>query len=153
MRALITGGAGFIGSHLTERLLSLGHSVVAIDNLSTGQRANVAALEARPDFRLVVDTVLNAPRIRDLVAEADVVVHLAAAVGVRWIIENPLLSIHTNIRATELVLEAASLSGTKVVVASTSEVYGKNPSRSLKEEDDSVIGATHITRWLYANTK
>jgi len=153
MRALITGGAGFIGSHLTERLLSLGHSVVAIDNLSTGQRANVAALEARPDFRLVVDTVLNAPRIRDLVAEADVVFHLAAAVGVRWIIENPLLSIHTNIRATEVVLEAASEWGTRVLLASTSEVYGKNEKRPLTEDDDSVLGATTVTRWLYANTK
>src|SRR5438552_65211 len=153
MRALITGGAGFIGSHLTERLLSLGHSVVAIDNLSTGQRSNVAHLEARPDFRLVVDTVLNAARIRELVVEADVVFHLAAAVGVRWIIENPLLSIQTNIRATEVVLEAASERGIRVLLASTSEVYGKNDKRPLSEEDDSVLGATTVTRWLYANTK
>jgi len=153
MRALITGGAGFIGSHLTERLLSLGHSVVAIDNLSTGQRANVAHLEARADYRLVVDSVLNAGRMRDLVAEAEVVFHLAAAVGVRWIIENPLLSIHTNIRATEVVLEAASERGVRVLLASTSEVYGKNDKRPLTEEDDSVLGATTVTRWLYANTK
>lgn len=152
-RFLITGGAGFIGSHLAEFLLYRGHSVTAIDNLVTGRRSNVEHLEHHPRFEFIEDTVLNEELVRYLVPRNDIVIHFAAAVGVKWIIENPLLSIHTNIRATEVVLEAASHSGTKVLVASTSEVYGKNPKRVLSEDDDSVIGATHITRWLYANTK
>lgn len=150
---LVTGGAGFIGSHLADLLLCMGHTVTAVDNLVTGRIENISHLEQHPCFNFIEESVLNEPLMRELVPRHDVVVHLAAAVGVRWIIENPLLSIHTNIRATEVVLEAASLCGTKVVVASTSEVYGKNPRPSLREEDDSVIGATHITRWLYANTK
>lgn len=153
MRALITGGAGFIGSHLAEALLQAGHQVTAVDNLSTGAPNNVAHLEGHPRFRLVVESVLDEGVMRPLVAQAEVVYHLAAAVGVRWIIENPLLSIHTNIRATEVVMECAADSGTKVLLASTSEVYGKNEKRPLSEDDDSVLGATTITRWLYANSK
>jgi len=145
MRVLVTGGAGFIGSHLAESLVAAGHEVTAVDNLSTGSRDNVAHLEARPGFRLVVDSVLNESLVDSLIAEADLVYHLAAAVGVRWIIENPLLSIHTNIRATEIVLESAARRGKKVFLASTSEVYGKNDQRPLREEDDSVLGATTIT--------
>jgi UDP-glucose 4-epimerase len=152
-RFLITGGAGFIGSHLAELLLRNGHYVTVIDNLVTGRAENVAHLERSQEFEFVEDTVLNEDLMNRLVLRHDVVIHLAAAVGVKWIIENPLLSIHTNIRATEIVLEAAARSGTKVLVASTSEVYGKNPKSVLDEDDDSVIGATHITRWLYANTK
>jgi UDP-glucose 4-epimerase len=153
MRALITGGAGFIGSHLAEALLAAGHQVTAIDNLSTGSRSNVEHLLDRPQFELVVEDVLNEECIARLVAGADVVFHLAAAVGVKWIIENPLLSIRTNLRATELVLEQASRHGVKVLLASTSEVYGKNNSGPLREDSDSIIGPTAVTRWLYANTK
>ena len=153
MKALITGGAGFIGSHLSELLLKQGHSVTAIDNLVTGRVENVRHLKDHARFEVIEDSVLNEERIRALVPKHDIVFHLAAAVGVRWIIENPLLSIHTNIRATEIVLDAAAVHGTKVLVASTSEVYGKNDKPSLREDDDSVIGSTQITRWLYANTK
>jgi UDP-glucose 4-epimerase len=153
MKALITGGAGFIGSHLSELLLAHGHSVTVVDNLVTGQAANLQHLADHPRLEIINDTVLNEERMRPLVPRHDVVFHLAAAVGVRWIIENPLLSIHTNIRATEVVLEAAAPTGTRVLIASTSEVYGKNDKSSLSEDDDSVIGSTQITRWLYANTK
>ncbi len=153
MKALITGGAGFVGSHLAERLLAEGHAVTVVDNLVTGRAENLRHLAGDPRLEVHNDTVLNEELVRALVPRHDVVFHLAAAVGVRWIIENPLLSIHTNIRATEIVLEAASLNGTKVLVASTSEVYGKNEKESLSEDDDSVIGSTQITRWLYANTK
>lgn len=153
MRVLITGGAGFIGSHLAEALLAAGHSVTAIDNLSTGSRGNVEHLLERPPFQLVVEDVLNEACISRLVSQADVVFHLAAAVGVKWIIDHPLLSIRTNLHATEVVLEQASRYQTKVVLASTSEVYGKNNQGPLREDADSIIGPTTITRWLYANTK
>lgn len=153
MKALITGGAGFIGSHLTEYLLQHNHEVTLVDNLVTGAATNVAHLAGHPKVTVIEDTVLNQPLIQDLVPRHDVVFHLAAAVGVRWIIENPLLAIHTNIRATEIVLEAAAATGTKVLIASTSEVYGKNEREELREDDDSIIGSTQITRWLYANTK
>jgi UDP-glucose 4-epimerase len=153
MRALITGGAGFIGSHLVEALLAAGHAVTTIDNLSTGSLRNVEHLLNQPRFELVIDDVLNEHRMADLIHQADVVFHLAAAVGVKWIIDHPLLSIRTNLRATEVVLEQASRNGTKVLLASTSEVYGKNDGGPLREDSDSVIGPTRITRWLYANTK
>jgi UDP-glucose 4-epimerase len=153
MKALITGGAGFIGSHLAEALLAAGHSVIAIDNLATGSRDNIEHLLEQPHYQLVVDDVLNEPRIAPLVGQADVIFHLAAAVGVKWIIDHPLLSIRTNLRATEVVLEQASRHGTKVVLASTSEVYGKNDGGPLREDADSIIGPTAVTRWLYANTK
>jgi UDP-glucose 4-epimerase len=153
MRALITGGAGFIGSHLAEALLAAGHSVTAVDNLSTGSCHNVDHLSDHERFELVIDDVLNEARMAGLMEGADVVFHLAAAVGVKWIIDHPLLSIRTNIRATEVVLEQASRHGTRVLLASTSEVYGKNDEGPLREDADSVIGPTAITRWLYANTK
>ena len=146
MRALITGGAGFIGSHLADALLAAGHSVIAIDNLSTGSRGNVEHLLEQPHFQLVVDTVLNEARISPLVSQADVIFHLAAAVGVKWIIDHPLLSIRTNVRATEVVLEQASRDKTKVLLASTSEVYGKNNAGPLREDSDSIIeiGRAHV---------
>jgi nucleoside-diphosphate-sugar epimerase len=153
MKALITGGAGFIGSHLAEALLAHGHRVTALDNLATGSAENVRHLREHPHFRLVVDSALNAELMHCLAGDADVIYHLAAAVGVRWIIDHPLLSIQTNIRATELVLEAAATSGSRVVIASTSEVYGKNTAVPLREDADSIIGSTQITRWLYANSK
>lgn len=153
MKYLVTGGAGFIGSHLTGHLLQQGHSVTVIDNLITGRIENLHHLQDHPDLQVVIDTVLNEQLTRSLVAQHDVVFHLAAAVGVRWIIENPLLSIHTNIQATDIVLGAAARHGKKVVLASTSEVYGKNDTGALREDDDSIIGSTQIRRWLYANTK
>jgi len=153
MKALITGGAGFIGSHLAEALLHQGHHVTALDNLATGSTENVQHLRAHSRYRLVVESALNSELMHRLSAEADVIYHLAAAVGVRWIIDHPLLSIQTNIRATELVLECAAAHGCRVVVASTSEVYGKNTAVPLREDADSVIGSTQITRWLYANSK
>lgn len=153
MNALITGGAGFIGSHLSELLLDHGHTVTAVDDLSTGSADNLRPLEGRAGFRFLHGSVLDADRLEALVPTHDAVFHLAAAVGVRWIIEHPLASIHTNIRATEIVLEAASRRGTPVLLASTSEVYGKNERDELREDDDSIIGSTRITRWLYANSK
>jgi nucleoside-diphosphate-sugar epimerase len=153
MRALITGGAGFIGSHLAERLLGDGHPVTVIDNLATGSLDNVRHLREQPGFELVTESVLNERLMEHLIRRCDVVYHLAAAVGVRRIIDQPLLSIRTNIRATEIVLEHASRYEKPVLIASTSEVYGKNDSGALREDDDSILGSTRITRWLYANTK
>lgn len=153
MRALITGGAGFIGSHLAEALLEAGHTVTAIDNLATGSRRNVEHLMDRPEFELIVEDLLNGERVAPFIRGADLVFHLAAAVGVKRIIEQPLLSIRTNLRATELVLEEASRQRVKVLLASTSEVYGKNDGGPLREDADSIIGPTAVTRWLYANTK
>src|SRR4051812_44758094 len=123
MRALVTGGAGFIGSHLTERLLDHGHQVTVVDNLATGSMENVRHLLEDPQFELVTESVLNEGLMEYLIRRSDVVYHLAAAVGVRWIIDNPLLSIRTNIRATEVVLEQASRFEKPVLIASTSEVY------------------------------
>jgi UDP-glucose 4-epimerase len=153
MRALITGGAGFIGSHLAERLLDQGHHVTAIDNLDTGSVENIRHLLEHPQFELVTESVLNDGLMEYLVRRCDAVYHLAAAVGVRRIIDRPLLSIRTNIHATEIVLEQASRFEKPVLIASTSEVYGKNDHGPLREDDDSIIGSTQITRWLYANTK
>jgi UDP-glucose 4-epimerase len=153
MRILITGGAGFIGSHLAERLLGAGHQVTVIDNLTTGSPDNVRPLLADPQFELVTESVLNSGLMEYLTRRCDVVYHMAAAVGVRWIIDHPLLSIQTNIRATEIVLEQASRFEKPVLIASTSEVYGKNDSGALAEDDDSIIGSTRVTRWLYANSK
>jgi UDP-glucose 4-epimerase len=153
MNVLITGGAGFIGSHLAERLLDAGHHVTVIDNLATGSLGNLRHLLEDPEFELVTESVLNEGLMEYLIRRCDIVYHLAAAVGVRRIIDHPLLSIHTNIRATEVVLEHASRFEKPVLIASTSEVYGKNDGGALKEEDDSIIGSTQITRWLYANSK
>jgi UDP-glucose 4-epimerase len=153
MRALVTGGAGFIGSHLAERLLEAGHHVTLVDNLATGSLDNIRPLLRESQLEFVAESVLNDGLMGYLMRRCDVVYHLAAAVGVRWIIDHPLLSIQTNIRATEVVLEQASRFDKPVLIASTSEVYGKNDRRALREEDDSIIGSTRITRWLYANTK
>jgi UDP-glucose 4-epimerase len=153
MRVLITGGAGFIGSHLAQRSLDAGQQVTVIDNLATGSLENLRHMLDRPGIELLSESVLNEGLMEYLVRRSDVVYHLAAAVGVRWIIEHPLLSIRTNIRATEIVLEQASRHGKPVLLASTSEVYGKNDRGALREADDSIIGSTQITRWLYANSK
>ena len=152
-RALITGGAGFIGSHLAERLLNEGERVTIIDDLSTGSFENIAHLEGHPKFSYVIDTILNEDVMADLIAEVDVVYHLAAAVGVTYVIENILKSIQINIRGTEIVFEQANRKKKKVVFFSTSEVYGKSNSLPFTEEQDRLMGSTTIHRWSYAATK
>lgn len=153
MNYLITGGAGFIGSHLAEALLANGHRVTVIDNLSTGSIRNIAHLRGHERFAYVIDTMLNAPLLAELVDEADAVFHLAAAVGVRLIVESPVRTIETNIRCTELLLEIAEKKKKKVLVASTSEVYGKSTSVPFREDGDLVMGATTRGRWSYACSK
>jgi UDP-glucose 4-epimerase len=153
MRTLITGDAGFIGSHLADRLLADGGTVWALDDFSTGSPANVAHLRDHPRFRLVEGDVLDAALVGELTGACDEVYHLAAAVGVRRILEQARRSIEINLRGTENVLAAAAAHGRPVLVASTSEVYGKNAGGPLREDDDSIVGPTRTTRWLYAITK
>jgi UDP-glucose 4-epimerase len=153
MRYLITGGAGFIGSHLCELLLSQGHRVVAIDNLSTGRPENIAHLRPLPHFQFVRETIGNAQVLDRLTSESDVVVHLAAAVGVQLIVQDPVHTIQTNIMGTESVLVAAQRYGCKVLIASTSEVYGKGVRVPFQEDDDRLIGPTTRSRWAYATSK
>jgi UDP-glucose 4-epimerase len=153
MNVLLTGGAGFVGSHLAEALLARGHRVTAIDDLSTGSRANVAHLADRPDFRLVVDTVTNEAVMASLVGRADVVFHLAAAVGVKLIVEAPVRTIETNVHGTETVLRQASRKGVLTVIFSTSEVYGKSTAVPFVEGADLVMGPTVKHRWAYACSK
>jgi UDP-glucose 4-epimerase len=153
MKALVTGGAGFIGSHLVDRLLDRGDHVTILDDLSTGLRENVAHRTLHPRFRAYFDTVLNAEIVAQLVSESDVVLHLAAAVGVKYIIDNPLHSLRVNVRGTENVLEAAEGRRTKVVLFSTSEIYGKSTDVPFRETDDRLLGPTTIHRWSYATAK
>jgi UDP-glucose 4-epimerase len=153
MRILVTGGAGFIGSHLCERLVADGHVVTAIDNFSTGRKANLEALSESPAFTLVEGSILDSNRLTPLINEAEYVFHFAAAVGVFNIVNNPLASLLTNIRGTENVLEAAHASNTPVFVTSSSEVYGKNVSDSLKESDDRILGSPVTLRWSYSEAK
>jgi len=153
MRYLITGGAGFIGSHLCELLLGQGHRVVAIDNMATGRLENIAHLRPLPHFQLVRETIQNAQVLDRLTSESDVVVHLAAAVGVQLIVDDPVHTIETNINGTEAVLAAALRYGCKVLIASTSEVYGKGVRVPFREDDDRVIGPTTRSRWAYATSK
>jgi UDP-glucose 4-epimerase len=153
VRALITGGAGFIGSHLTEALLAAGHEAVVLDDLSTGRVENLAAVKGHPRLELTEGSVMDEALVRKLVAGADVVYHLAAAVGVRLILDRPVGTIETNIVGTETVLRAARETGPRVVLASTSEVYGKNDRVPLSEEDDRVLGPTTKSRWSYACSK
>ena len=152
-RALITGGAGFIGSHLAGALLARGWRVHVIDDLSTGQLKNIAPYNGHPSFSGSVGSVLEVDVMAPLVAEADVVFHLAAAVGVRLIVERPVFTIATNIRSTETVLELAAKYRRPVLVASTSEVYGKLDSPTFSETDDLVLGPTSKSRWCYAASK
>jgi UDP-glucose 4-epimerase len=153
-RALVTGGAGFIGSHLSERLLSDGWEVFVLDDVSTGSLGNVAHLRDRPDFHLVVDSVLSPSVVSELVHKCDVVYHLAAAVGVRLIVEQPVHTMVTNVQGTETVLGYCSEFGKRVVVASSSEVYGDHrEERPLAENDRRVYGPTTEKRWLYADSK
>jgi UDP-glucose 4-epimerase len=150
MRVLVTGGAGFIGSHLTEALLDRGHEVWALDDLSTGRLENLRTIELHPRFRFLEGDVTNAALVNGLVAQCERVYHLAAAVGVKYVLENPLRSLLTNIRGTEVVLEAADAHRRKVIVFSSSEVYGKGASVPFSEDDDRVMGPTHKLRWSYA---
>lgn len=153
MRALITGGAGFIGSHLAETLLAAGHSVTILDDLSTGTLENVAHLVRHPRCRCVVDSVTDVNRVRRLMAHADVVVHLAAVVGVRLVVDAPIQTIETNVNGTEAVLRAARTHRPLVVMASTSEVYGKGTALPFREEADLVLGPPKKRRWGYAASK
>ena len=149
---LITGGAGFIGSHLAETLLHRGDHVVVLDNLSTGRLANLDRLGGRSGFRFVQGSVLDELAVDELVHDTDVVVHLAAAVGVKLIVEQPLRSFTTNIRGSEIVIGAAHRYRRKIFIASTSEVYGKNDG-PLKETDDRVLGPPSVARWAYSISK
>ena len=152
--ALITGGAGFIGSHLAEHLLDREHEVFVLDDLSTGGIANVEHLRDREDFHLTIDSVLSPAMVSDLVHRCDVVYHLAAAVGVRLIVEQPVHTMVTNVRGTDTVLEYCSRFGKRVLVASTSEVYGDHrEERPLAEDDRRVYGPVTERRWLYADSK
>lgn len=153
MRVLITGGAGFIGSHLADALIARGDSVTVIDDLSTGRRENISHLQGHQAFTLHLGTILDPAHVQAVMSDCDVVYHLAAAVGVKHVIDNPLSSLVTNIRGTEIVLEAANYYKRRVVLASTSEVYGKNESDSLSEETDRIMGPTQISRWGYATAK
>lgn len=153
MQVLVTGGAGFVGSHLCERLIADGHFVIAIDNLSTGQASNLKGLQNSPGFTLVEESILNSAILNPLIQSSDYVFHLAAAVGVFNIVNHPLDSLMTNIRGTENVLEAAYASKTPVFLTSSSEVYGKNISDSLKESDDRILGSPVTLRWSYSEAK
>jgi UDP-glucose 4-epimerase len=153
VRALITGGAGFIGSHLAEALLDGGHEVDIIDNLSTGSIRNVGHLKSNPRFNYVVDTLTNEPLLAELIDRNDVIFHFAAAVGVKLIVEQPVHTIETNVHGTEVVLKHANKKKKKVVIASTSEVYGKSADVPFREDADLVMGATVKHRWAYACSK
>ncbi len=153
MRALITGGAGFIGSHLAERLLGRGHHVLVIDDLSTGSLENLRHLEGNPRFECLIASIMDKRAAADAVDRSEVIFHLAAAVGVRLIVESPVRTIETNVKGTEVVLELAERKGQKVILASTSEVYGKASKIPFSEEDDLVLGPTVKGRWSYACSK
>jgi UDP-glucose 4-epimerase len=150
---LITGGAGFIGSHLCELLVHNGHHVVAIDNLSTGRIENIHHLLPLPSFQFVRETIANAQVLDRLTSEAEVVIHLAAAVGVQLIVEEPVHTIATNIMGSEAVLNTANRYGCKVLIASSSEVYGKGVKVPFSEENDRLMGSTSHSRWSYATSK
>src|SRR3989338_2809690 len=153
MKCLLTGGAGFIGSHLTEALLDRGDRVCIIDDLSTGSIANIEHLKGRKGFKYVLDTVMNRSVMAELVDEADIVLHLAAAVGVRLIVESPVRTIETNIKGTEIVLELAAKKKKPAVIFSTSEVYGKSNGARFVETGDLILGPTFKGRWSYAASK
>jgi UDP-glucose 4-epimerase len=153
MRVLITGGAGFIGSHLAEALLGAGHQVTVIDDLSTGSFDNIAHLKGQAGFRYTIDSITNEPLLAEFVDQCDVVYHLAAAVGVRLIVEAPVRTLETNVHGTEVVLKAAVKKQRAVVVASTSEVYGKSDAVPFREDGDIALGPTIKHRWAYACSK
>lgn len=153
MKALITGGAGFIGSHLAEALLARGDKVAVLDNLSTGSVKNIRHLKQEGSFEYVVDDVLNQRLLAEMVDDADVIFHLAAAVGVKLVVESPVRTIETNLEGTQVVLEAAAKKRKKVLLTSTSEVYGKSTKIPFNENDDLLIGPSNKGRWSYACSK
>ncbi|HET6875841.1 MAG TPA: NAD-dependent epimerase/dehydratase family protein [Acidimicrobiales bacterium] len=153
MKALITGGAGFIGSHLADYLLARGDEVIALDNLSTGRYENIEHLLGRRNFEFELGSILNADLVDDVVARSDAVFHLAAAVGVDLIVKHPLESLATNIRGSEIVFEKVHKHGTRILVTSTSEIYGKNSSDRLGEDDDRILGSPLKSRWSYSEAK
>jgi UDP-glucose 4-epimerase len=150
---LVTGGAGFIGSHLVERLLADGKSVVVVDDLSTGRLENLRAVQAHPKLRVIESRVSSCRELGQLVAQAESIYHLAAAVGVELVVRSPIHVLETNLHETEVLLEAAAKQGAPVLVASTSEVYGKSQKEAFGEEDDLLIGPPHQSRWSYACSK
>lgn len=153
MKILITGGAGFVGSHLADKLIGEGHEVTVIDDLSTGRYANIEHLEGHENFHLIIDTVLNEKLMEELIRETDRVYHMASAVGVRLIMERPVKTIETIFRGTDVVLAFCSRYRKRVLIPSTSEVYGKGISAPFKEEDDLLTGSTDKHRWAYACAK
>jgi UDP-glucose 4-epimerase len=153
MRVLITGGAGFVGSHLSEALLGRGDEVYVLDDLSTGSIDNIAHLKSNPKFHYTIESVTNEPLLAELIDRCDTVVHLAAAVGVKLIVESPVRTIETNVHGTEVVLKVANKKKKLVLIASTSEVYGKSAKVPFHEDDDLVLGPTSKHRWAYACSK
>ncbi|MFI8281018.1 NAD-dependent epimerase/dehydratase family protein [Streptomyces sp. NPDC085929] len=150
---LVTGGAGFIGSHLVDALLADGNSVVVLDNLTTGREENLTQARTNPRFRFVHGSVLDAPLVDELVHECNIVIHLAAAVGVKLIVEQPLRSFVTNTKGTETVIESAQRYDRRILIASTSEIYGKNSSGPLSETSDRILGSPSVARWSYSTAK
>lgn len=153
MRILVTGGAGYIGSHLADALIRRGDEVLVIDNLSTGGFENIRHLQGHPSFRFINDTILNEPLLERMIPSRDLIFHLAAAVGVRHIVKDPLAAINTNVRGTEVVLDHAFRYWKRIVIASTSEIYGKASHVPFREDDDRVLGSTAVTRWSYSMSK
>lgn len=153
MKVLITGGAGFVGSHLADKLIAEGHEITVIDDLSTGRYGNVEHLDGRDGFRLIIDTVLNQPLMEDLIRDTDRVYHMASAVGVRLIMEQPVKTIETIFHGTDVILKFCSRYRKRVLIPSTSEVYGKGISVPFREEDDLLTGSTDKHRWAYACAK
>ncbi|MFH0772262.1 MAG: NAD-dependent epimerase/dehydratase family protein [Candidatus Omnitrophota bacterium] len=153
MHYLVTGGAGFIGSHLSDRLISEGHKVTILDNLSTGRYENIKHLEGNPNFQMVAGTILNEYLVDKLAERCEAIFHLAAAVGVELVVNNPLESLTTNIKGSEIVLDMAYRYHKKVLITSTSEIYGKNASGPLKEDEDRILGSPLKSRWGYSTAK
>lgn len=153
MRVLVTGGAGYIGSNLVDALIAEGHEIFVVDNLSTGKIANIQHLLEHERFHFVNDTILNETLMDRMVAQVDQVYHLAAVVGVKYVVEDPLHGIHTNVKGTEIILERAYKYWRRTVIASSSEVYGKSTAVPFKEEDDRLLGSTTVARWSYAMSK
>ena len=153
MKVLITGGAGFIGSHLSELLVQRGHEVVALDNLSTGRMENLSGLKGNSSFQLVIGSILDERLVDKYAERCDIVFHLAAAVGVQLIVNHPLESLTTNIRGSEIVMEMAYRYNKKVLITSTSEIYGKNANGPLKEDEDRILGSPLKSRWSYSTSK
>lgn len=153
MKALVTGGAGYIGSHLADRLLADGHEVVVLDDLSVGKLANIEHHLEDRQFRFIEGSVLNRSLVREALRDCDLIFHLAAVVGIPYIIDDPLRGILTNVVGTEVVLEAAEEAGCRFIFASTSEIYGKSEKVPLSEEDDRLLGSTQVPRWSYSTAK